>query len=396
VRCSQFYVYASLNLTLWAEVLFWQYLKVGVDLVDPKQQMSITIIVPGDPDQPSTGAVIQSILIYNVLSEYFHVKLFRLKGCSSLMPPYKYYITSLKWVLDLVKELSVSQGIVYIIDYTRITILAIIVRKLLCRNYKIVNFLSQGNFGPSPNSKVLNRLMTIAFSFTLASTIRLSDGILWIPGKELSAIVPNQAKFSMKFTSVLDFKGLHYNTEQRRLLRQKLGIENRKVIGIIGPFHKNNKESIAYVSKNLSRFPDDFVFLFVGHVDAKDKVQNSRFFFVGHVADLSAYISACDCVLIPRFVNFGSPMNKMMYSMAVGVPVVTNNAENMGIINKVHAGIGSLNELPDIVKEILSDKMLCEQIGENGRNFVHENFSIQAKKKDLANFLSTVLLGANM
>jgi glycosyltransferase involved in cell wall biosynthesis len=352
--------------------------------------MPITIIVPGDPDQPSTGAVFQSVLIHSVLSEYFSVKLFRFKGWSSLMPSYKYYLKSIKWALDLVKELSVNQGIVYFTDYTRITILAIALKRLLSRNYKIVNFLSQGNFGPPPNSKIINRLMNIAFSFTLTSTIRLSDGILWIPGKELSAVVPNQAKLSMKFTNVLDFQGMHYDIEKRVSLRQKLGVENQKVIGIIGPFHKNNKQSITYISTNLSRFPDDFVFLFIGHIDTIDKIQNSRLFFVGHVADLSAYISACDCVLIPRFVNFGSLVNKMMYSMAVGVPVVTNNPETMGVINKIHAGIGSLNELPDIVKEILSDKMLSAQIGENGRIFVQENFSIQAKKKELANFFSTL------
>jgi len=83
-------------------------------------------------------------------------------------------------------------------------------------------------------------------------------------------------------------------------------------------------------------------------------------------------------------------MSKMIYSMKAGVPVVTNNPENLPVINGRDALLGDLDQLPTLVNLIIHDKNLSEQIVANAKSFINKFYKNQGID-DLVDFIRNEL-----
>ena len=182
-------------------------------------------------------------------------------------------------------------------------------------------------------------------------------------------------------------------TEQKAeaSLIRKPGLEGKVLVGVIGPFNSGNRPSIKYVFDRLNRFSDNIAFVFVGDVNSTDIIQNERAVFVGHADNLLGFLRNLDCVLIPRFFKTGSVMGKMVYAMAAGLPVVTNNPENMEVINGLQAVIGQMEELPNLLNELVANQEKMRLIGRNAKLYVLKNHSLEKTKERISNLVDSAL-----
>ena len=205
----------------------------------------------------------------------------------------------------------------------------------------------------------------------------LADAIAYPPGTEGLLTFRGKPHFSLPDV-VVDTDAFHFDENGRRLVRASLRLGASRVVGLIGPFHNANLPSLQWLQRNLNNFDPDVVFMIIGDCPARYQVPNPRLFYVGRVATFASHLSACDCVLIPRFFFIGTPMNKMIYSMAVGLPVVTNAAEGMNLVNGQNAILGKLEDLPNLTNVLLSDPQLSQAIGKKGRDLIVESYSLKA------------------
>jgi hypothetical protein len=175
----------------------------------------------------------------------------------------------------------------------------------------------------------------------------------------------------------------------RETMRKRLGIRTQYAVGLIGPFTGSNNMSLNYVIQNYAKFDQHVTFVFLGDAE-QSPTSDSRMIFTGRVPDLLSYLPILDCLLIPRFHSTKSPMSKMIYSMKAGVPVVTNNPENLPVINGRDALLGDLDQLPTLVNLIIHDKNLGEQIVTNAKSLINKFYKNQGID-DLVDFIRNEL-----
>lgn len=163
----------------------------------------------------------------------------------------------------------------------------------------------------------------------------------------------------------------------RTTSRKRFGLEGVFVAGLVGPFTGRRIASLEYALKNLHKFHKNVVIMAIGEIRNREKFRNPRLVVTGHVPNLLETMSALDCLLIPRLISTGSPMSKMIYGMFLGLPVVTNNTENLKVVSGRDAIVAELDELPAEVNRLSHDPDLAGFIGANAKSFIHRIYSEQ-------------------
>lgn len=109
----------------------------------------------------------------------------------------------------------------------------------------------------------------------------------------------------------------------------------------------------------------------------RDLRKKKNVFVTGHVDDIRPYLRNAAVSVCPMRAGAGM-QNKVLESMAAGIPVVTTKIglEGIGAVpgNDILSAEGE-QEFAKAVLSVLTDKQLREKISRNGRRFVEEKFS---------------------
>ena len=281
------------------------------------------------------------------------------------------------WLRDLSSALSKDPDVVLVYLHVWVAFFAILYRKVFFLHYRTVAVISNLAVYHQKGDSIPFRWLIDRLTFIL--TLKCANGIIYHPNEELSAFVRRNSHCSLALPAVLiDTDSIKAKPDSGENLRSKLGLSGKKVVGIVGPFHRFNRFAIDYVHRNLSKFSGNIVFLFVGSYDRRDIVNDSRIYFLGHVSDISEALSACDCVLMPRPMKSGGIPGKMLYAMSVGLPVVTDNPEWVRVINFQNAVVTTMDELINTINILCQNEELKRTVGAGAREFVVRNYSFRA------------------
>ncbi len=358
------------------------------------QKLHVTIIPPGSVSLPHSGDVATTIQLYNIMKKYFDVYLCDFSGHSIFMPRWKYYTGIPKWLLHLTQQLAKKQDVLYVFNYQRIVVFAGFMRIFLHRNFKMVNHMVY----PPPSLFVSKGIKQNFFKeMFFAVGKKFSDAIIYSPTPELISYIKSYQKMAVVLPpAIVDTDEMFFDKEARDNVRKSLTVENKPVVGLIGPFHKGNLPSLIWLKNNLGKFSKNIVFLVIGQCNQTDVFMHPNVIFVGHAsAKFRDYLSVCDCVLVPRIrtnsqpmADHCYPMNKVLNSMSAGLTVITNDT-GMSVEGAISPPIiiGKLYELPGLVNELVTDKARLKEIGANARDFVLTRYSACAIEGELVSLI---------
>ena len=366
----------------------------GILRLAKKGVPDLIIMVPGDPLSTHRGDVAFGLRLKEVLSAHLSCALFGFRGHTLER---RQFLMSRRWITDLLGEVSNFDGIVLVWNSLKIGLVIMAFRKILRRRYRIIYvlpYLQRQNEWTHLEGTLARKLLPwfrvrVAYGLQLL-TIGGVDGVIYHAYDRNTRTVQAAAKFSTGLCfPFVDTKVFAFNETSRREIRSYLGA-NKFVVGVIGPFGGDNLPSVEYVRSHIREFDADITFLMIGQFDRTDS-QFPQMRFVGHhVKDYIGYLSACDCVLIPRLVSSIGPLTKMVEAMSVGRAVITNNPQQMHVTNGVEVLTGSLDKLPGILNLLTRNTSKMKDLGDNARRRVIEEYSADTFVREFLPFFQAV------
>lgn len=169
-----------------------------------------------------------------------------------------------------------------------------------------------------------------------------------------------------------------------------------KVIGLVGPFNIiANRYQLDFLYTNLDKFDERIRFKVIGKCDKR--LSNSRMEYVGYLESTEEYLrTLCqlDALLVPAKIATFGPKNKILESMACGVPVFTTYK---GIVGLDFAKPGENiivcqeGELVETINQLLLNEAYLEKVSLAARKTVEESYSEQVFSMKLFGVISTIL-----
>lgn len=147
--------------------------------------------------------------------------------------------------------------------------------------------------------------------------------------------------------NAIDTYKYKYNSEVRKMYRQKLGIENNIVIGHIGRFQKQkNHEFLIDIFNEICHVKDNYTLLLVGDGEDKNKIENkvndlglkNKVLFLGSRNDVEKILQAIDIFVLP--------------SLYEGLGIVNIEAQASGVPTIVSDGIPKEAQVTDLLQYI--------------------------------------------
>ncbi|MFQ5924445.1 MAG: glycosyltransferase family 4 protein [Dehalococcoidia bacterium] len=197
--------------------------------------------------------------------------------------------------------------------------------------------------------------------------------------------------FYMNYNHNIELVPVFVDTERYRPdiqkhqeLRQDYCVSG-KLIGLIGPFNiKSNEHFLTFLHENISRFDSRIKFMVIGKCD--HRIENERIIYTGYVEDYIDHLACLDCVLVPSRIATTGPLNKVLESMSLGLPVFTTPAGLVGL-DYVTPGQDILvfeeKDLVNKIHESIFDEGFIEEIGKNARHTVEVYYSKEVNTKKL-------------
>jgi len=119
------------------------------------------------------------------------------------------------------------------------------------------------------------------------------------------------------------------------------------------------------------------------------RLASSRVVVSGWVDDIRKSYKSAKIIVAPIFSGAGQ-QNKILEAMALGCVCVTTPQVNeaIGARNGTDLFVASnAEEFKEKISELMNNPEMCNRIGENARNFVHENFKWERVGEELRNEL---------
>jgi len=189
----------------------------------------------------------------------------------------------------------------------------------------------------------------------------------------------------------VDLKLFNYQDNQTSL-KDKYGFKDKFIVSYIGTHGLSHALDKVLESAELIKDKKDIVFLLVGEGAEKEKLQIvakekslSNVVFVDQInkSQLPDYYALSDIVLVtlrklPLFKHVIP--SKLFEIMAMKRPIIISvDGEARKIVENANSGIFAEPEKPielkNTINEFYEDSDKRKQLGENGRNFVVENFN---------------------
>lgn len=186
--------------------------------------------------------------------------------------------------------------------------------------------------------------------------------------------------------NAIDFEKFIFNPEKRRIIREKLGIENSFVVGNISRFvPEKNHEYLIKVFSELQKIKSDSKLVLIGNGVLEEKVKllvedlnlKDKVLFLGERKDVNDLLSALDIILMP--------------SIFEGFPVTLVEAQVNGLPIYMSSNITKEVVLTDLVKSLdLNDSPKdWAKIIANSRN-IRDNDAYKQKTLDEYRIENTV------
>lgn len=182
--------------------------------------------------------------------------------------------------------------------------------------------------------------------------------------------------------NALDYDSFRFNEENRKRIREEMGLENACIIGHIGRFNKQkNHDFLIDIFKTISQKNENVRLVMVGVGELEEQIKNKvkslqledKVVFLGLRSDVPNILSAFDVLLFPSFFE-GMP-NVVIEAQASGLPCVisdaiTPEADITGLVKYC-----SLSESTDVWAEKVFERI------SNGRkdtfdDFVREGYNL--------------------
>ena len=196
---------------------------------------------------------------------------------------------------------------------------------------------------------------------------------------------------------------LFNNPTSADLIKKDIGIkQDHSVVGIISRDSAvKNIPLFLDAAKSLLQKRDNVCFVLVGcGLDNGKKEEwlgdfplKDSFVFLGTREDIPDLLGVLD-VFVLTSISEGLP-NTIMEAMAAGIPIVATNVGGCSELvvngkNGLLVPSNNKNELVKAIETILDDKDMAVAMGDTGRKFIEEKFSMEKMVKKTEDILSSV------
>jgi glycosyltransferase involved in cell wall biosynthesis len=187
----------------------------------------------------------------------------------------------------------------------------------------------------------------------------------------------------------IDTNHYKFNPEKKRKFRQKYGLSNTKLIGVIGPFYSIfNSPSLEFIYENIDKFDSRINFMIIGPCPFKK--EHKRIIYTGFVEDYAGILSCLDAVLVPCKIFTSGPLNKIIEAMSCSLPVFTTPKGLIGLDyaeNGKNIFVYEENELVEKINVSVFDDDLMIEVSVNAVKTVKEHYSKEVNEKRLLRFI---------
>lgn len=191
----------------------------------------------------------------------------------------------------------------------------------------------------------------------------------------------------------VDLKVFHYDTEDRKKIRQEFSLDGKLVVGHIGRFHKQkNHRFLLEVFSQIRALREDAVLLLVGVGDLENEIRDQvrslglegSVIFTGLRFDIPQLLSAMDVFVFPSF-HEGMP-NTVIEAQATGLPCViadtiTPEADITGLVQYL-----SLDLSPEVWAQRALSAFTPER-ADTTQAFLNHGYDIDSVAKKLLRLL---------
>ncbi|GAB4297194.1 MAG: hypothetical protein Kow0098_21190 [Ignavibacteriaceae bacterium] len=292
-----------------------------------------------------------------------------------------------KQVLNYVGEFNPD----FIISYHSLDRkVAVHLRKKLSSNF--VNIAYRQNMSrsfPLIGSWIYNRY----FDYQLACSRGVAEDLIRSGAKRSKVyVIHNTTEFPDK-----------QNPDRRTLMREKLNILDKIVLGVSSWFHKERK-GFDILFEAFSKTDDKCVLLIIG-IPAENQgeviefarsfgIDKNRIIMPGFIDNIYDYYNAMDIFIIPsRSEGFSLAL---LEAAASGLPLIASDipGNNELVINGETGLLFDLNKENDLKQKIdylISHKEEAVNLGKNAKKYTIENFSPDVYSKKLTMFLKNII-----
>ena len=195
----------------------------------------------------------------------------------------------------------------------------------------------------------------------------------------------------MVINNAIDSKKFLYNKDLRNKMRNKLGVNDKFVLGHVGRFEiQKNHEFLIEIFKEYVKINQDAILLLIGNGKLQETIKskvndynlNEKVIFTGNIANVNEYYQAMDMFLLPSFHE--------------GLPVVGVEAQASGLTclfsNKITKEVNISNNCVflDINNPLIWVKEIEKQKNNKRKNMqkvlIQKNYDIDAATEVLTNF----------
>lgn len=171
----------------------------------------------------------------------------------------------------------------------------------------------------------------------------------------------------------------YINSRDRRLLKEKLGVGNKKIALFMGSWHGPNIEATKYIIGLSNAFPD-ILFFIVGSAGLafSENAIPKNLFLLGAVDDeeKNVILGSANIALNPMISGSGSNL-KMLDYFSAGIPVISTpfGARGIEVRDKVHFISAEIDSFVLELSLFLSDSANFEQIVINARKLAETQYA---------------------
>lgn len=206
---------------------------------------------------------------------------------------------------------------------------------------------------------LVNKLLRPIFEYSVNGRLACNDAAgQWLFKRKKFTVIRNG----------IDLDKYKYSLEQRKKIREKLGIKsNQKLLGHVGYF--NYQKNQIFLVHVLKRLPNDYKLIFIGEGDDLGNIKaevdkynlKDRIIFTGNVTNVSDYLSAMDLFLLPSrfegqpFVLIESSASGLKNIVSDRVSVETDLCEN-----NIYVDLTNIDAWVNAIKEVtVLDRYEC-------------------------------------
>lgn len=229
------------------------------------------------------------------------------------------------------------------------------------------------------NSRVLHCLEMNKTKRMERKIINQSDRVVYISNRDGEAVISKGKSSKMEIIP---------NIIQIDDISSNKAVSSRQFkIGFLGNYaYKPNEEAVLWLLSNVLDSATleklDIEFFVIGKNASEDIISaamDNRITITGEVSNHWEWLNSMDLMLQPIFRGSGV-QNKIVESMYIGKPVITNSLGNGGLEAEANNSIiiaNSADEMIGAVQRCISDPGWSDEIGANGLKFVHDKFGTE-------------------